>query len=332
MPTYKDAGVDIEKAESSLKRIKTLIESSHNEKVVKGIGSFGAMYDFGNAGFSHPILVSSTDGVGTKILVAMLAGKHNTIGEDLVNHCVNDIAVTGAIPLFFLDYFATGKLVSEIYEAVLEGVTRGCRNHHMPLIGGETAEMPDMYGDEYDLAGTIVGAVDKNRMISGEYVAAGDVLIGLPSNGLHTNGYSLARKVLFKRYSVDSYIPDLGCTLGEELLRIHRSYLQIIQKSINQFPIHGISHITGGGIYKNTMRLLTDDLDLAVFWDNWERPAIFELIRKEGDVPEEDMRISFNLGIGLIFILPAEKSDEFLAFLRSQGENGVLVGEVIRKE
>jgi phosphoribosylformylglycinamidine cyclo-ligase len=333
MATYKESGVDIEKAEKSLRKLKSLMESTHNAHVLKGIGSFGAMYQLNTAGMDKPVLVSSTDGVGTKLMVAMMAKKHDTVGEDLVNHCVNDIAVTGATPLFFLDYFATGKLDSEIYESLIEGLSRGCKNHDMPLIGGETAEMPDMYqGNDYDLAGTIVGIVDREKVITGEYIKEGDVLIGIPSSGLHTNGYSLARKVLFKHYRIDQYVDELGCSIGEELLKVHRSYLQIIQKAIRKLEIKGISHVTGGGIYKNTRRLLNEKLDLEIFWDQWARPPIFHLIQKVGQVPEEDMRISFNLGIGLIFIVGQQEVDTLQEMLVKEGYPPVEVGRVRKKE
>ncbi|GAB4185616.1 MAG: phosphoribosylformylglycinamidine cyclo-ligase [Calditrichia bacterium] len=330
MATYKESGVDVEKAEASLKKLKSLMEDTHNERVVKGIGSFGAMYDFTNLNMTKPVLVSSADGVGTKLLVAMMMNRHHTVGEDLVNHCVNDIAVTGATPLFFLDYYATGRLNPETYAGIIEGLARGCKNHNMPLIGGETAEMPDLYSEEdYDLAGTIVGVVDRDKIITGDKIRKGDVLIGIPSSGLHTNGYSLARKVLFNKYKADQYIDELGTTVGDELLKVHLSYLKIIQKSLEKFDIHGISHITGGGIYKNTARLLNDDLDLKIHWGKWEIPPIFNLIQKEGNVPDDDMRLSFNLGVGLIFIIREADAGDFISFLTQESITPIEVGEVI---
>lgn len=333
MATYKESGVDIEKAESSLKKLKQMMESTHNTSVLQGIGSFGAMYDLSESQISHPVLVSSTDGVGTKLLVAKLANKHDTVGEDLVNHCVNDIAVTGAKPLFFLDYFATGKLDISVYEQIISGLTRGCKNHDIPLIGGETAEMPDMYAkDDYDLAGTIVGIVEKEKIITGEKIKEGDILIGLPSSGLHTNGYSLARKVLLSKFRIDEYIDELKSPLGAELLKVHLSYYEIIQKSLRKFEIKGISHITGGGIYKNTKRLLPKNLDLHIHWKSWEWPAIFKLIQEVGKVPDDDMEMSFNLGVGLVFIVQKENQKEFETFLTHEKFSPIYVGEVVKKE
>jgi phosphoribosylformylglycinamidine cyclo-ligase len=302
--TYKKAGVDIEKAEQSLNRLKSKIAETNTSEVLSGVGLFGGFYELPVNNFSEPVLVSSTDGVGTKLKIAFLTGIHNSIGQDLVNHCINDISVCGAKPLFFLDYFGCGKLEEGIYESVLEGITTACKNAGIPLIGGETAEMPDFYQKkEYDLSGTIVGVVEKSKIIDGREIREGDNLVGVASNGLHTNGFTLARKVLLPHYQPSDFIQELDCTLCEELLKIHKNYYPLISKIINKFEIKGISHITGGGIIKNTQRLLRENLALQIDWKSWPVPSIFKLIEKTGNVPEEDMRQTFNLGIGLILVV-----------------------------
>lgn len=329
--TYKGAGVDIEEGEKAIKEIKAQVRMTHNQNVLTDLGSFGGMYLLDINRYKQPVLVSSTDGVGTKLKVAFIMDQHDTVGEDLVNHCVNDIAVSGAVPLFFLDYYATAKLQSIVFHAVISGFVRGCKNNQCALIGGETAEMPDMYqSGEYDLSGTIVGIVEKNGVIDGSRISKSDVLIGLKSSGLHTNGYSLARKVLLKHYKVKTYVEDLGCTVGEELLKVHLSYLNIIQKAINKFQIHGISHITGGGIEGNTKRLLGDDLNLTINWSNWTVPTVFSLIQRLGRVPVEEMRRAFNMGIGLVFIIPKNEVQSFYDFVREEKfHTPYFVGEVI---
>ena len=328
--TYKDSGVDIKKGNEAVKTIKERIHSTYSDKVLTNLGSFGGMFDIANLGFENPVLVSSVDGVGTKLKVAFLSGKHDTIGEDLVNHCVNDIAVGGANPLFFLDYFATAVLDIKVFDDVVSGFVRGCRNNGCALIGGETAEMPDLYQQgEYDVSGTIVGVVDKNKIINGAKIQKGDVLIGIESNGLHTNGYSLARKVLLGKYNIDSMLPDIGHTVGDELLRVHRSYLDLIQDSMNEIEIHGISHITGGGIEGNTNRLLGDNLSLDIRWDSWNRQPIFDIIKTTGNVPEEDMRATFNLGIGLIFILAEEQVDKLFKIIEKHNYKHFNIGKII---
>jgi phosphoribosylformylglycinamidine cyclo-ligase len=325
--TYKDSGVDIEAGNQAIRRIKDGIQSTYSKNVLTELGSFGGMFRMPE-GLDKPVLVSSADGVGTKLKVAVLAGKHDTVGEDLVNHCVNDIAVGGAKPLFFLDYFACDKLDQDVFAAVIDGFVRGCRNNGCALIGGETAEMPDMYQKgEYDISGTIVGVVEQDKIINGSNIAAGDVLIGVESNGLHTNGYSLARRALLTEYKVTDHVTELGHTIGDELLRVHRSYLPLISELTDKFVINGISHITGGGIIGNTRRLLREGLQLYVNWNSWETPAIFRLIGKLGDVPEDDMRATFNLGIGLVLIVSPDQADTVLAaanrFAPSQ-----IIGEV----
>lgn len=328
--TYKDAGVDIEKAENSLKSLKDRINGTHTPEVLSGVGLFGGFYDISQKGIQHPVLVSSTDGVGTKLKVAMLTGKHDTVGQDLVNHCINDIAVCGAEPLFFLDYFASGSLEPDVYEAVISGITVACRAAGVPLIGGETAEMPDFYqpGD-YDMCGTIVGMVDKSKIIDGTRIAAGDLLIGIPSSGLHTNGYTLARKVLLEKYKVNDHVEALGMTLGEALLQIHLNYFPLIRSVSEAVKLNGMAHITGGGIVGNTRRLLADGLDLEINWQAWEQPPIFSLIAETGNVPAESMRQAFNLGIGLVFVVSEEHKGELLDILKDLNSKALQIGRVV---
>lgn len=309
--TYKDSGVDIKAGEELVNSIKDVVKETHNANVVSNIGGFGGLFsaDFGS--MKNPVLVSSVDGVGTKLIVAFKSGVYDTVGQDLVNHCVNDIAVCGAKPLFFLDYFSTGKLEQQVGFDVVKGFAKACKENGVALIGGETAEMPDIYDKgEFDLAGTIVGVVDKDQLITGDKIKKGDLLIGLKSSGLHTNGYSLARNVLFSEFDVDDQPEELERTIGEELLQVHRSYLDIISKLKDVDGVHGFSHITGGGIVGNTKRILPDGLKLDVDWESWERPDIFKLIQKTGNVPEEDMRATFNLGIGLIIVVSREAVDK----------------------
>ncbi len=335
--TYQTAGVNIDAGEELVRRIKPMVRKTFDERVLTDIGGFGGLFDARFPGMTAPVLVSSTDGVGTKIKVAIEANRHDTVGEDLVNHCVNDILVCGARPLFFLDYFACGKLDVEIGESIISGFVRGCQNNGCALIGGETAEMPGMYAEnDYDLAGTIVGVVERDRMFRREAVAEGDILIGLPSSGLHTNGYSLARRALLSQYTIDSK-PELlgGLTIADALLKVHRSYLKPIMHLIETFQpgrdIHALSHITGGGIVGNTSRVLQEGLDLAIDWNAWQRPAIFRLIQDAGMVPEDDMRRTFNLGIGLILLVPPSTATAVEQSLRSCGEEPVRMGAVVRK-
>ncbi|RMH80528.1 MAG: phosphoribosylformylglycinamidine cyclo-ligase [Calditrichaeota bacterium] len=328
--TYKDAGVDIEKAESALSRLKQRIARTHTPEVLTGIGLFGGFYDLSGLGLSEPVLVASTDGVGTKLKVAMMAGRHDTVGQDLVHHCINDIAVCGAQPLFFLDYFATGILEPSVYEAVISGIAHACENAGIPLIGGETAEMPDFYAPgEYDLCGTIVGAVEKSRIIDGSNIAPGDVLVGVAGNGLHTNGYTLARKVLFSHYSLDAKVEELGCSLADELLKIHPNYYPVIRRVVETVEVHGIAHITGGGIEKNTRRLLREGLNLRIDWGSWPVPPIFGLIQRLGRVPEEDMRQTFNLGIGLVVVVAPEQMALVMETIEQAGHSAHPIGNVL---
>jgi phosphoribosylformylglycinamidine cyclo-ligase len=335
--TYASAGVDIDAGEELVNRIKPLVRKTFNENVLTDIGGFGGLYDARFIGMKHPVLVSSTDGVGTKIKVAIAAKKYDTVGQDLVNHCVNDILVCGAKPLFFLDYFASGKLDIDAGTDIVGGFAKACEENSCALIGGETAEMPGMYAEgDFDLAGTVVGIVEKENILSREQVSAGDVLIGLPSNGLHTNGYSLARKALVDTLGVDARPKELGGeSVGEALLKVHTSYLHPVMKLLERFQakteIHALSHITGGGIVGNTSRVLPKNLQLHIDWSAWKRLPIFDLIQQAGNVPEEDMRRAFNLGVGLIVITKATLANNVLDALREFGQETFLMGTVENK-
>ena len=337
MITYETAGVNIDAGEEVVRRIKPLVRKTFNANVLTDIGGFGGLYDASFAGMKSPVLVSSTDGVGTKIKVAIAAGKYDSVGHDLVNHCTNDILVCGAKPIFFLDYFASGKLNVERGVDIIKGFADGCEENGCALIGGETAEMPGIYADDdFDLAGTIVGIVERDAILSRENVQAGDILIGLRSNGLHTNGYSLARKALVDILGIDAKPAELsGETIGEALLKIHRSYLNPIQSLFEKFSpredIHALSHITGGGIIGNTSRVLSEGLALDINWSAWQRPAIFNLIQSVGNVPEESMQKALNLGIGLVVIANASRADAIAQHLKDFGEDPVMMGRVVAR-
>jgi phosphoribosylformylglycinamidine cyclo-ligase len=330
---YRDAGVNIDEADRALSTIKKLARQTFTRGVLTDIGSFGAAY--GLTGFRKPVLVSSADGVGTKLKVALLTGRHDTVGEDLVNHCVNDIAVQGATPLFFMDYFAVGKLRAEVATAVIAGIARGCKNNACALIGGETAEMPGLYADsDYDLAGFIVGAAERSELLTGKTIRAGDVLLALPSTGLHTNGYSLARKLLFEiaGYGPKTLLPEVGATVGDALLKVHRSYLQPIRALMAAGLLRGAAHITGGGITDNTPRILPKGTAVSVDTASWRVPAIFEVLRRIGNIPEDDYRRTFNLGVGMIFAVPARGAARAEAVLGKLGESPFRIGEVIARK
>ncbi len=326
--TYKSAGVDIEAGEETVDRIKPLVKSTFNENVLSEIGHFGGLYSAKFEGYSEPVLVASTDGVGTKLKIAFAANKHNTIGQCLVNHCVDDILACGAKPLFFLDYFATGKLQPAIAEEVISGFAKACRENGTALIGGETAEMPSIYNQgEYDMSGTIVGVVERSKIVNGSNIKSGNVMIGLSSNGLHTNGYSLARNVLLNKFKVDDYVPELEMTIAEELLKVHRSYLGAVHPLVEKGLINGISHITGGGIIGNTSRVVKSPLEMKIDWNSWERQPIFELIQSVGNVAEEEMRYVFNLGIGMILIVDKLNADKVIEATKS--ESPKVIGEIV---
>lgn len=331
--TYKDAGVNIDAANQATARIKKLARSTFNENVMSEIGSFGGMFNGLFNDVREPVLVSSCDGVGTKLKAAFATGIHNTVGHDLVSHCVNDILVQGARPLFFLDYIATGKLDPAVIEKIIEGLVTGCREAECALLGGETAEMPEMYQDgEYDIAGFIVGVVDRKKVINGSRITAGDVVVGLASAGLHTNGYSLARKLLLDvaGYQIDQHVSELGCTVGQELLKPHKSYLPALQRLIeHEGVVKGLAHITGGGLVENIPRILPRNVDVAIKEGSWPILPVCDLMQKIGNVPREDMLRTFNMGIGMVVIV----NPGFLQFVKDQFNNArqphYVIGEVV---
>ena len=329
---YRTSGVDIDAAMEVVERVKRLARSTFTKGVLSDIGTFGGLFRPELSGLDEPVLVASADGVGTKLAVAFAAGVHTTVGVDLVNHCVNDILVQGARPVFFLDYLATGRLAPDVSASVVEGVAAGCRQNGCALLGGETAEMPGFYADgEYDLAGFVVGLVDRARIIDGRSIEPGDVLIGLPSSGLHTNGYSLARRILFEKLGlrVDSVVDALDCTVGEELLRTHRSYQAAVRPVIEAGCVKGIAHITGGGLTDNVPRVLPAGCAAAIDPERWTIPPIFDFLREQGDVPLAEMYRTFNMGIGLVVVCAREDAHRVLSKLVTCGEIGAaLIGEV----
>jgi len=328
---YQQAGVNIDEADRAVASIRALARSTFTRAVLTDIGSFGGGYHL--QGVRDPVLVSSADGVGTKLKLAFLTGRHSTVGEDLVNHCVNDIAVQGAVPLFFLDYFAVGKLDARVAAEVISGIARGCRANGCALIGGETAEMPGFYAPgEYDLAGFIVGVVERRRMLTGARIRPGDVLIGLPSTGLHTNGYSLARKLLFEvaGHAPDTRLEEMESTIADELLKLHRSYLKPLRALHEAEILKGAAHITGGGITDNTPRILPKGLGVRIDLGSWPVLPIFEVLRKIGRIPEQDWRRTFNLGIGMIFVVSPKKLAEAGRILNRLKEPWYPIGGVIR--
>ena len=327
--SYKDSGVDIDAGEKTVDKIKEIVKSTFNKNVLSGIGHFGAFYEMDFKKYENPVLVSSVDGVGTKLKVAFMMDKHDTVGQDLVNHCVNDIAVGGAIPQYFMDYMAFGKLDPKVAEDIMEGFGKACRENGVALIGGETAEMPGLYAvEEYDMSGTIVGIIEKAKILNGDKVKKDDVLIGFPSTGLHTNGYSLARKVLFEKYSVNDKPDGLKNSIGEELLQVHKSYLNLIQTIINKINVHAFSHITGGGITGNTMRVVPEGLSLNIDWESWELPAIFKLIQTTGNISDEEMRKAFNVGVGMIAIVNKDDVEAVKSIATELNEECFVMGTV----
>jgi phosphoribosylformylglycinamidine cyclo-ligase len=331
--SYKDAGVDIDAKMKAIQRIRLIARATFKKGVLTDIGSFGGLFDLAAAGpHKHPVLVSSTDGVGTKLKIAFLTGNHRTIGVDLVNHCVNDILVQGAVPLFFLDYIAMGKVVPEVLLEVAGGLARGCREAGCALIGGETAEMPEFYRPgEYDLAGFIVGIVDRDKVIDGTRIAAGDILIGLPSSGLHTNGYSLARKIFFERRGLkpDTRLPELGRTVGEELLQIHRSYLPVVRGLLGNGSLYGMAHITGGGFTDNIPRILPRGVSARVDRGSWPVPPVFQYLQREGKIADDEMYRTFNMGIGMVLVVPLHREGEVTRHLEAAGEKHWRIGEIV---
>ena len=331
--TYADAGVDISKAEKSKQRIKFIAQRTFTKNVLSEIGGFGGLFKLDLQKFKDPVLVSSADGVGTKLKVAIEMGMHGSIGADLVNHCVNDIAVQGATPLFFLDYFAAGTLDPEVSVRVIEGLADACRHNGCVLIGGETAEMPGMYADgDYDLAGFIVGAVERSKIISGEGAKPGDILLGLPSTGLHTNGYSLARKLFFEvaGYHHDQYVNAMKGKVGAELMKTHKSYWPLIRKFIDAEVVVGMAHITGGGITDNLPRILPKGTSAQVELASWPVAPLFSHLQEIGNVPEDEMMRTFNMGIGLIAIVPAEKFKKAMQIVERAGEKSYTIGRIVK--
>jgi phosphoribosylformylglycinamidine cyclo-ligase len=311
-----------------------LARKTFNKQVLSEIGGFGGLFALDLAKYPDPVLVSSADGVGTKLKVAFELGIHHTVGADLVNHCVNDIAVQGATPLFFLDYLATGRLENDVVETVVRGISEACKANGCALIGGETAQMPGFYADgEYDLAGTIVGAVNRPNIITGEKIEPGDVLLGLPSNGLHTNGYSLARKLLFEvaGYRPDQYVNELQDKTGGALMRTHRSYLSVLRKLTAGGIVNGLAHITGGGITENLPRILPRGLDAVVDLAGWQAPPLFTHLQQLGNVSEEEMFRTFNMGIGMIAVIPAEQVKKAKAILNRANERHCVIGRIVSR-
>jgi len=328
---YKKSGVDIEAGNEAVSKIKTLVKQTFNKNVLADLGGFGGLFSFDMSEWDKPVLVSSTDGVGTKLIVAFQAGVYDTVGEDLVNHCVNDIFVQGAKPLFFLDYIGISRVVPARIESIIEGMVRGCMENELALVGGEMAEMPDIYKDEdFDLVGTIIGCVERDKIINGAEVRPNDVIIGYKSSGLHTNGYTLARKVLFDKIGlkVDSYVEELGSTVGEALLKVHRSYYKMLREYATPEIIHGMAHITGGGIPGNLSRIMPNNCIAEINCDKWEIPPLFELIQKGGGIALEEMYRAFNMGIGYIVVAPETVADELLGV----DAEAVVIGRIREKK
>ncbi len=330
--TYRDAGVDIDAQDEALRRIKEMVRSTRTPGVRSDLGSFGGLFAPDLSDVQSPLLVSSADGVGTKLRVAFETGTHDTVGRDLVNHCVNDILVQGARPLFFLDYVATGRLDPGVLASVVDGVARGCREAGCALLGGETAEMPGFYADgEYDVAGFIVGMVDRDNLIDGSAIRPGDLLIGLPSSGLHTNGYSLARKVFFEvaGLGVEDRPDGLGATVGETLLAEHRCYLDALSKPLARGTIRGLAHITGGGLTDNLPRVLPDGTSAKIKPGSWKVPAVFDFIRTRGNVADAEMYRTFNMGIGMVVVVSPDDAGPLESDLDCVGEGHTRIGQVL---
>ena len=331
--TYRESGVDIDRAHQAKERIKELARSTFNKAVVSEIGAFAGLYRPDLRNFQKPILVSSADGVGTKLKVAFLSGIHTTVGIDLVAHCTNDILVQRAFPLFFLDYIGTGKLDPEVIEQIVQGLAKGCSQSECVLLGGETAEMPDIYQiGEYDLVGFIVGLADEFKILEFGQVKEGDILIGLPSSGLHTNGYSLVRKLFFEQegLAIDTYVEELAQTVAEELLVPHRNYLPVIKELILTDDLSALAHITGGGITENLARVLPPDLDATIKRGTWEILPIFRFIRERGRIESAEMYRTFNMGLGMILVAARERAERAQDFLSARGEQFYLIGEITK--
>lgn len=331
--TYADSGVDIDAGNRAVELMKKSVQSTWRPEVLTGIGGFGGLFALDTTKYEQPVLVSGTDGVGTKLKLAFLTGKHDTIGIDAVAMCVNDILTLGARPLFFLDYLAVGKLMPEQVADIVAGVAEGCRQAGCALIGGETAEMPDFYGvGEYDVAGFAVGIVDKNKIIDGSTIVPGDVLVGLTSSGLHSNGYSLARRVLLEKagYRVDQIHPSFNRTVGEEMLCPTRIYVSAVLPLLEKFNIKGIAHITGGGLVENVPRILPQGTSAFINASAWDVPEVFKVIAREGPVEIDEMYRVFNMGIGMVLVVPAAQIDDILDNLKARGVDARLIGWVAK--
>jgi phosphoribosylformylglycinamidine cyclo-ligase len=329
--SYAAAGVDIDAAARAMRGVAALVRSTATPDTLSELGAFGGLYRV-PADARRPVLVASTDGVGTKLKVAFMAGRHGTVGEDLVNHCVNDILVQGARPLFFLDYVGVGRLEDGVVEEIVGGIARGCRENGCALLGGETAEMPDFYAaGEYDLAGTIVGLVEEDRVLDGSAIRAGDAIVALASSGLHTNGYSLARKVVFERLglSVHDPFPGEDASVAEVLLRVHRSYLKPLWPLLERGEVHGLAHVTGGGLVDNVPRVLPAGVDARFDLSSWQVPALFRVLQREGGVEEREMFRAFNMGIGMVAVVAAGRAQATVDALRAAGESAWVAGEIV---
>ena len=333
--TYKDAGVDTKEGGRAVELMKDHVKRTFSENVLTGLGSFGSMYQLDLGKMTEPVLVSGTDGVGTKLKIAFLMDKHDTVGQDCVAMCVNDIICQGAVPLFFLDYIATGKVQAEKIADIVKGIADGCELSECSLVGGETAEMPSFYGDdEYDMAGFAVGIADKKNIIDGSKVAEGDILIGLPSSGIHSNGYSLVRKIFFDKMDMDvaDYVEELGTTLGDALIMPTRIYVKACKALFGKFDIHGIVHMTGGGFYENIPRILPDGLGAEIETGSWEVPEIFKYIKKCGNVDAKEMFSTFNMGIGMILTVDPADAGGVMDTLTAAGEKPSVIGKISSKE
>ena len=333
MTTYKDSGVDIAAGEQLVDLIKPIVKNTNRPGVLGNLGGFGGLFELDLSKYKNPVLVSATDGVGTKLQIAFKTGNHNTVGIDLVAMCVNDIVVSGAEPLFFLDYYATGRLEVNVAKNVISGIAEGCKQAGCSLSGGETAEMPSFYSEgEYDLAGFCVGIIEKDKIKQENLCKEGDVILGIESNGVHSNGFSLVRKVLVNNLSLDEKIVELGHTLGEELLRPTKIYVKPLLKIFEECDIHGAAHITGGGITRNLPRIIPNGLSAEIMLNSWDIPTIFELIRTRGDVPFNDMYQTFNMGIGMALILGENETKEAVKVLDSFGLKSFDIGRLVEND
>lgn len=329
--TYKDAGVDTKEGERAVSLMKEHVKKTFNEHVLTGLGSFGSLFSLDVAGMKQPVLVSGTDGVGTKLKIAFMMDRHDTVGIDCVAMCVNDVLCQGAKPLFFLDYIATGKVRAEKIADIVKGIADGCSQSGSALVGGETAEMPDFYGEgEYDMAGFSVGIVDKDKIITGERISAGDRIVGIPSSGIHSNGYSLVRKVFFDKMKMDvnEYVDELGQTLGEALLTPTKIYADACGAVLPRFDVKGIVHITGGGFFENIPRILPDDTAAVIETGAWKIPPIFKYIEKCGNIDRHEMFSTYNMGIGMMMVVRADDADDVVEALKVAGEDAAVIGEI----